>query len=1394
MSDKSLLPRRIAGRNVEKSPLGVHARISPVTSVVPRSWCHASLEAAVNLDPLGSNARVVKTCCTTATAVAAVAAYIIVDDRSFAPAQPMQPARGNPRVPSPEPLRPFTPPDLSSIPHMDDTPLHNGSGNNNLGGGNTANRANDGGEEETTGPYIVGSPIDLGDIDNVDNIGLRLDPITRSSRRRMREHIELQETGSPDSDVGPVRAENGGSQGDDQPAAQQNDGEERIIFVNAPHQPAKYKNNHITTAKYSFLTFIPLFLFEQFRRYSNCFFLFIALMQQIPDVSPTGRWTTLVPLIFILSLSALKEIVEDVKRHRADDEINMSEVEVLRDGRWQWIQWRAVAVGDVVKVHNNTFFPADLILLSSSEPQGMSFIETANLDGETNLKIRQAHSDTANLLDTAELTNFRANIQCEPPNRHLYEFHGVLRETNKQSVALGPDQLLLRGAVLRNTRWVFGVVIYTGHDTKLMQNNTTTAPLKRSSLDRVINTQTLMLFFILLLLCILSTIFNVVWTNANKDGLWYLGLKEEMSKNFIFNLLTFIILFNNLIPISLQVTLEVVRFVQATFINMDIEMYHPETDTPAMARTSNLNEELGIVKYIFTDKTGTLTKNVMEFKRCSVGGRLYDLPNPLNGTSDESTSDSSCELIKDIMEGRSVRDLSNPIDKKKAEHAKILHEFMVMLSVCHTVIPEKIDDSLFYHAASPDERALVDGARKFNYVFDTRTPNYVEIVALGETQRYEILNVIEFTSARKRMSVIVKTPEGKIKIFCKGADSVIYERLMSASLETSDLDSEHVDDFRETTLEHLENFATDGLRTLCFAVADIPENVYQWWRESYHKASISLRNRESMLEQSANFIESKLTLLGATAIEDQLQDQVPETIQAFIQADIYVWVLTGDKQETAINIGYSCKLITHGMPLYIINETSLDKTREVIIQRCLDFGIDLKCQNDVALIIDGSTLDYALSCDIRMEFLELCSACKVVICCRVSPIQKAEVVDLITSNKKAVTLAIGDGANDVAMIQKAHIGVGISGVEGLQAACASDYSIAQFRFLKRLLFVHGSWNYSRMCKLILYSFYKNICLYVIELWFAIYSGWSGQILFERWSIGLYNVVFTAAPPLAMGLFDKVCSAETHLAHPGLYATKNNGGSSFNIKVFWVWIINALIHSSLLYWLPLMALKQDVAWANGRDGGYLLLGNFVYTYVVVTVCAKAGLIINSWTWVTHLATWGSIILWFLFILIYSNFWPVLNVGAVMLGNDKMLFSSPVFWLGLILIPIAVLLLDVTVKAVKNTVWKSVTEAARENEIRKSDPGDIFNNQDYRSSLTETARLLKNVKSVFTRRSNAASRVSVEVELSQINELRPLLLRMLRDADGFAFSQEEGGSVTQTDVIRAYDTNLPKPGGM
>lgn len=189
----------------------------------------------------------------------------------------------------------------------------------------------------------------------------------------------------------------------------------------------------------------------------------------------------------------------------------------------------------------------------------------------------------------------------------------------------------------------------------------------------------------------------------------------------------------------------------------------------------------------------------------------------------------------------------------------------------------------------------------------------MEVNALGVRKKFEILNVLEFTSTRKRMSVIARDGRGEIKLYCKGADTVIYERLASDGSS-----------FRDITLRHLEEFATEGLRTLCLAVTTIPEDVYNNWRETYHKASTSLQSRELKMEDAADLIETNLHLLGATAIEDKLQEGVPETIATLLRAGIHMYVLTGDKQETAINIGYSCKLLSHGMDLIILNETSLD--------------------------------------------------------------------------------------------------------------------------------------------------------------------------------------------------------------------------------------------------------------------------------------------------------------------------------------------------------------------------------------------------------------------------------------------------------------------------------------
>ncbi|XP_014061265.2 phospholipid-transporting ATPase IA isoform X1 [Salmo salar] len=1111
----------------------------------------------------------------------------------------------------------------------------------------------------------------------------------------------------------------------------------RQIFINQP-QLTKFCTNHVSTAKYNVLTFLPRFLYAQFRRAANSFFLFIALLQQIPDVSPTGRWTTLVPLILILLVAALKEIVEDLKRHKADRVVNRKEAQILRNGAWEVVHWEKVTVGDVVRASDGDHLPADLVLLASSEPHAMCYIETSNLDGETNLKIRQGLQVTADVKYADSLSRLSGCMECESPNRHLYDFVGLIRLEGHSPVPLGPEQILLRGARLRNTQWVNGMVVYTGHDTKLMQNSTR-PPLKLSSVEHITNTLILALFGCLLAISLVCSAGQTLWKTQHGDFAWYMDLNYGGAANFGLNFLTFIILFNNLIPISLLVTLEVIKFIQAYFINWDMDMHYEPTDTSAVARTSNLNEELGQVKYIFSDKTGTLTCNVMQFKKCTIAGVAYGH----NTDSPEEEGFGDPTLPENLNNDHPT--------------ATIIQDFLTMMAVCHTAVPEKTEDTIVYQASSPDEGALVRAASSLGFVFSGRTPDSVIIHALGTEQRFELLNVLEFTSDRKRMSVIMRTPSGRIRLYCKGADSVIYERLADSSK------------YKDITLNHLEQFATEGLRTLCYAVTNISDESYEQWAELYQRAATSLTNRALKMEESYELIERNLQLLGATAIEDKLQDKVPETIETLLRADIKIWILTGDKQETAINIGHSCRLLRKNMGLLVVNEETLEGTRAALSHHCGMLGEALHRENDVALVMDGETLKYALSFEVRQYFLDLALSCKAVICCRVSPLQKSEVVDLVKRQVKVITLAVGDGANDVGMIQTAHVGVGISGNEGLQAANSSDYSIAQFKYLRNLLLVHGAWNYNRVSKCILYCFYKNIVLYIIEIWFAIVNGFSGQILFERWCIGLYNVIFTAMPPLALGIFERCCKKENMLKYPELYKTSQNA-LGFNTKVFWAHCLNGLLHSVILFWLPLLIFQHDTVSWNGKTPDYLLLGNMVYTFVVITVCLKAGLETSSWTLFSHIAIWGSVFLWVLFFWLYSTWWPVIAIAPDMSGQAEMLFTSGVFWMSLLFIPVTSLLFDVAFRVVKRSFWKNLVDEVQELEAKAQDPGVVVHGK----SLSERAQLLKNP---FKKNSISSAYSTESVPQNMLH--------------GYAFSQEENGAVSQSDVIRSYDTTKQRP---
>ncbi|KAH6914262.1 calcium transporting ATPase [Coprinopsis sp. MPI-PUGE-AT-0042] len=1127
---------------------------------------------------------------------------------------------------------------------------------------------------------------------------------------------------------------------------------ERVIALNNSAVNGEFCSNFVSTSKYNLATFLPKFLFEQFSKYANLFFLFTAFIQQIPGVSPTNRYTTIAPLAAVLLASAFKEVQEDLKRHQSDSELNSSKAKVLtQTGTFEEKKWQDIQVGDVVRIESDDFIPADVIVLSTSEPEGLCYIETANLDGETNLKIKQASTHTVNLTNPALVNRLHGSLRSEQPNNSLYTYEGTLDLVTDQGipkqVPLGPDQVLLRGAQLRNTPWVYGLTVFTGHETKLMRN-ATAAPIKRTAVERQVNIQIVFLFILLLALSIGSTIGSSIrsWFFANSQ--WYLSESTSLSgraKGFIEDILTFIILYNNLIPISLIVTMEIVKFQQAQFINWDLDMYYAKTDTPAVCRTSSLVEELGQIEYVFSDKTGTLTCNEMEFQCCSIAGTAYaaTVDDSKREETDGKGGWRTFAEMRSILEADANPFVDVPSTSSTPDSGaekEVIQEFLTLLAVCHTVIPEMKGEKMVYQASSPDEAALVSGAELLGFRFHTRKPKSVFVDVLGQTQEFEILNVCEFNSTRKRMSTVVRTPEGKIKIYTKGADTVILERL-----------SKH-QPFTERTLGHLEDYATEGLRTLCIAYREIPEQEYRQWAAIYDRAASTINGRGEALDQAAELIEKDLFLLGATAIEDKLQDGVPDTIHTLQMAGIKVWVLTGDRQETAINIGMSCRLISESMNIVTVNEETAQDTAEFLTKRLSAIKNQRSTGKleDLALVIDGKSLGFALEKELSKTFLELAILCKAVICCRVSPLQKALVVKLVKKNSKALLLAIGDGANDVSMIQAAHVGVGISGVEGLQAARSADVAISQFRFLKKLLLVHGAWSYRRLSKLILYSFYKNIVLYMTQFWYSFFNNFSGQIAYESWTLSLYNVLFTVLPPLVIGIFDQFVSARILDRYPQLYILGQKN-EFFTKTSFWLWVANALYHSLVLYGFSIILFWGDLKLAGGLDSGHWFWGTGLYLAVLLTVLGKAALISDIWTKYTVAAIPGSFLFTMAFLPLYAIVAPAIGFSTEYLGLVPRLWGDGVFYLMIVLLPLICLVRDFVWKYYRRTYMPSSYHIAQE--LQK------YNIPDYRPRQEQFQKAIKKVRATQRMRRNR----------------------------GFAFSQTENARQDQAKIIRAYDTS-------
>lgn len=1119
----------------------------------------------------------------------------------------------------------------------------------------------------------------------------------------------------------------------------------RTIYCNDrdANFPVRFKGNSISTTKYSVFTFLPKGLFEQFRRVANLYFLMISILSTTP-ISPVHPITNVVPLSLVLFVSLVKEAFEDWKRLQNDKAINNALIDVLQGQKWERIPWKKLQVGDIVKVKQDGFFPADILFLAGTNPDGVCYIETANLDGETNLKIRKALEKTWDYLTPEKASEFKGEVQCEQPNNSLYTFTGNLI-IQKQTLPLSPNQILLRGCSLRNTEYIVGAVIFTGHETKVMMN-AMNVPSKRSTLERKLDKLILALFGGLFLMCLIGAIASGVFINRKY---YYLGLGASVENQFnpsnrflvaTLTMFTLITLYSTIIPISLYVSIEMIKFIQSTqFINKDLHMYHVETNTPALARTSNLNEELGQVEYIFSDKTGTLTRNLMEFFKCSIGGEVY-------GTG-------ITEIEKGGAERRGIK-LEEVHKSSKAVHEKGFNfddarlmlgawrnepdpdackEFFRCLAICHTVLPEgdESPEKVTYQAASPDEAALVTAAKNFGFFFYRRTPTTIyvresHVEKMGKVQdvSYEILNVLEFNSTRKRQSVVCRYPDGRLVLYCKGADSVIFERLGDGN-----------GDLKKTTREHLEQFGSAGLRTLCLAYRDLSTDMYEHWNEKFIQAKSSLRDREKKLDEVAELIEKDLVLIGCTAIEDKLQEGVPSCIETLSRAGIKIWVLTGDKMETAINIAYACNLINNDMKQFIISSET-DAIREVEnrgdqveIARFIKESVtaDLKkfleeaqqhlhtiSGPKLALVIDGKCLMYALDPNLRGMLLNLSLNCTSVVCCRVSPLQKAQVTSLVKKGARKITLSIGDGANDVSMIQAAHVGVGISGLEGMQAVMASDFAIAQFRFLTDLLLVHGRWSYLRICKVVTYFFYKNLTFTLTQFWFTFQTGFSGQRFYDDWFQSLYNVIFTALPVIIVGLFDKDVSESLSKKYPELYK-EGIRDSFFKWRVVGIWAFFSFYQSLVFYYFVTSSSSSGQN-SSGKMFGLWDVSTMAFTCVVVTVNLRLLMLCNSITRWHYISVAGSILAWFIFIFIYSGVMTPYDRQENVFFVIYVLMSTFYFYLTLLLVPIAALLGDFIFQGVQR--WFFPYDYQIIQEIYRHEPDQSSRSEllDIRNDLT------------------------------------------------------------------------------
>ena len=1209
---------------------------------------------------------------------------------------------------------------------------------------------------------------------------------------------------------------------------------------------AGFCNNFVSTRKYTWFSFLPVSLLFQFRSVSNSYFLMTATIMLIPGVSPISAYSAITPLCFVLFVSEVREFIEEYQKYKRDLQTNREVISRLvktGEGKVELEEtvWGSLSPGDLVVLHDRDKIPADIILVASGS-DNCSYVETSNLDGETNLKSKEAPKVLESAVVVKEGMSgekmsdydfsalFGHKITFEAPNPDMYRFRGFMGEDSTLTVG----NMMLRGCSMRNTPWAVGVCVYTGHESKSLLNSISAGvtPSKKTNVERRMNMMVLIVFCCQVLLIMGATLgYSAV--NPTVSAYWYLSGLSSFSPGF--TALTFFVLLNTIIPVSLWVSLEVLKFLQAFLLEQDAVMKDKERNLGCVAHSKNLNEELGQITHVFCDKTGTLTCNRMEFKGCSINGRLFSCDPEIVDASESDffaavaisqdkkgkkkrrkrrdlgfagaipIADDLLELITDSLDNNvevesagtdffkcialchsceRVQRVSPETAKKHEKKGKkyfdkfkfwnqnirqpaaALHEGEDEEEVVpannlanrgiSSVYPpaaagsgrrmslDSIDEKLskyIYQSTSPDEAALVSSAADLGFIFHKRLPGSVQADIFGTAYVYQVLHQVAFSSERRMMSVVVRRAgdaQGLVVVYTKGADSSVIPRCCDENDDQKIL--------IEKTQQAVELFADKGLRTLCLAKRQLSGSEWSAFEARIKKASENIDSREARVAEIDAEIEKNLVLLGCTAVEDKLQPGVQETVAAMRTAGISVTMITGDKRETAINIARSCGLVNSEHNVYtmstqdnmygggnfihldslaqmvgdgradplwgLTNEgrmknqhpqlpvplerkdsvwtSGISSSANAVVSSLSPLASEAKIaaiasgmsgivphltpsqswvrrhnSNKFCIVLDGAALSILLANPSQTRKLLSVMAhpqCEAAVFCRVNPKQKGLIVKSCRDRLSAgCVLAIGDGANDISMIKEAHVGVGIFGEEGWQAAGSADYAITRFKDLYRLLFVHGRLNYFRITTFIVFFMYKNFAFTFLQFWMATLSAWSGVSLLDSYCLLLFNSVFMVGPLFAAGLFDKDLSPDMDrpskgtLFHPA--SLSSNGDTKWYVQVIpklyapgqrnelfkskrvFLWLLLGLVHSVIMFFgvTASWAFFAAPAIQNyGFNASFTMDSQAIYTVLLMSLSGIHHLFVKEWNVIYFLCTLlFHILLYIVFVLVYNE---------------------------------------------------------------------------------------------------------------------------------------------------------------